>query len=99
MKSAGIAAILAVLIPGLGHIYLGKITEGIVYLVLGVIILGMGGAVAVFLGVATGGVGYLIGLGIIAVLYLAFWAWQIYDAYNKSNQYNASIQQTGRAPW
>jgi len=48
MKSTGIAAVLAVLVPGLGHIYLGKITEGIVFLVLGVI-LGVIGLLTLFL--------------------------------------------------
>ncbi len=34
MKNAGLVAILALIVPGLGHIYLGKIGEGLVYLVL-----------------------------------------------------------------
>ncbi len=36
-KSPGIAAVLAFLIPGLGHIYCGKIGKGILFLVLAII--------------------------------------------------------------
>lgn len=99
LKSAGIAAILAFLIPGLGHIYLGKITEGIVYLILGVAIWSVGGIVVIIVGIATWGLGILVGIAVLTIIYLVFWIWQIYDAYNKANQFNAALQQTGRAPW
>lgn len=81
MKSTGIAVILAVLVPGLGHIYLGRIGEGIMYLILAFVF----GALIIL----------LIGFILLPIL----WIWQIYDAYNKANQYNAAVQQTGRAPW
>lgn len=83
MKNAGIAAVLAFLIAGLGHIYLGLITTGIMYIILMVVLW--------ILGIFTFGIGFII--------YIVFWLWQIYDAYNKANQYNAALQQTGRAPW
>ena len=83
MKNAGIAAVLAFLIAGLGHIYLGLITTGTMYIILMVVLW--------ILGIFTFGIGFII--------YIVFWLWQIYDAYNKANQYNAALQQTGRAPW
>lgn len=83
MKNAGIAAILAFLIAGLGHIYLGLITKGIVFMILMVVLW--------IVGIFTFGIGFIV--------YIIFWLWQIYDAYNKANQYNAALQQTGRAPW
>ena len=81
LKSAGLAAVLALIIPGLGHIYLGKIGDGIVYLVLSVVL------------------GALFFLIVPLIILLILWIWQIFDAYNKANQYNAAVQQTGRAPW
>lgn len=81
MKSSGVAAILAILIPGLGHIYVGKITDGIIYLILAIVL------------------GFLLFLIVPIILLLVLWIWQIYDAYNKANEYNAAVQQTGRAPW
>jgi TM2 domain-containing membrane protein YozV len=83
LKNAGLAAVLAFLIPGLGHIYLGLITKGILYIILMVVLL--------FLGFFT--------LGITWIIYIIFWLWQIYDAYKRANQYNFTVQQTGRAPW
>lgn len=98
-KSGGIAAILAFLIPGLGHIYLGKIGEGIIYIILGVAIWIIGVIAVTIVGIATLGFGFIIGIVVVVIIYLAFWAWQIYDAYNKTNQYNAAVRKTGRAPW
>jgi len=83
MKNAGLAAVLAFLLPGLGHIYLGLITKGILYIIL-TCVLWVGG-------VLTFGIGFIV--------YIIFWIWQIYDAYKLGNQYNSAVQQTGRAPW
>jgi TM2 domain-containing membrane protein YozV len=80
-KSPGVAAILALLIPGVGHIYDGKIAEGIIILVLSIVL------------------GVLWWLIIPAIILFVLWIWQIFDAYNKANRYNQSMQQTGRAPW
>jgi TM2 domain-containing membrane protein YozV len=83
LKNAGIAAVLAFLIAGLGHIYLGLVTKGILYIVLTIVLW----ILAVFT------------LGITLIIYVIFWIWQIYDAYKLANQYNSTVQQTGRAPW
>lgn len=83
LKNAGLAAVLAFLWAGLGHIYLGLITKGILYMVLTVVL--------VILSVFT--------FGITLIIWFIFWIWQIYDAYKLANQYNSSVQQTGRAPW
>lgn len=83
MKNAGLAAVLAFLLPGLGHIYLGLITKGILYIILTFVLW--------VVGVLTFGIGFIV--------YVIFWIWQIYDAYKLGNQYNSALQQTGRAPW
>jgi TM2 domain-containing membrane protein YozV len=83
LKNAGIAAVLAFLIAGLGHIYLGLVTKGILYIVLSFVLWVLG----------------IFTFGITWVIYIIFWLWQIYDAYKMANQYNSTVQQTGRAPW
>jgi TM2 domain-containing membrane protein YozV len=83
LKNAGLAAVLAFLITGLGHIYLGMVTKGILYLILGIVLI----VISPFT------------LFISLIIYVIFWLWQIYDAYKRANQYNSTIQQTGRAPW
>jgi hypothetical protein len=30
---------------------------------------------------------------------LAFWIWNIFDAYNVSNEYNRRLAQSGSPPW
>lgn len=82
LKNAGIAAVLAFLWAGLGHIYLGQIGKGIMFML-----------VYIILWV----IGFLTFFGLI--LPFIFWIWQLYDAYTKANEYNASVHQTGRAPW
>jgi len=53
--------------------------------------------VAALHGLGAGVIGFLTFFGLI--LPFIFWIWQLYDAYTKANEYNASVQQTGRAPW
>lgn len=88
MKSTGVATVLALVLgligfAGIGHIYIGKLTEGIVFLIVGWVLLVVG----------------ILTFGIGLILWLIFVIWQTYDAYNKANRYNAAVQQTGRAPW
>ncbi len=83
-KSAGLAAVLAFLIPGLGHIYLGKIGEGLFYLIISIVMAALSPFTLFVLFIP---------------LVVIYWIWQIYDAYKKANQYNRAVQQTGRAPW
>lgn len=82
LKNAGIAAVLAFIWAGLGHIYLGQIGKGILYMLVYIVLW--------VIGVFT-----LVGF----ILVLIFWIWQLYDAYKLANEYNAAVQQTGRAPW
>lgn len=65
-KSLPITIILAVILSGLGHIYLGFIKRGIVILIIGIAIWAVvTWLIPVF--------GWIIGV--------AYWVWQIYDAY------------------
>ncbi len=101
LKNAGIAAVLAFLWAGLGHIYLGQIGKGIMFMLVYIILWVIG--FLTFFGLILPD-GVVVGLQLGArrfglILPFIFWIWQLYDAYTKANEYNASVQQTGRAPW
>jgi TM2 domain-containing membrane protein YozV len=96
-KNTGIAALLAFFLPGIGHIYVGRIASGLVILAAYYILMILA-IVSFSLGFFTLGVGFifaiLLGIGILAV-----WAWQLFNAYKLAKQFNAHVQQYGRAPW
>lgn len=33
------------------------------------------------------------------IFFLIFWVWQVYDAYNTTEEYNHILQSTGQKPW
>lgn len=85
-KNSGLAAVLSLLIPGLGQMYAGRIGRGLIFLFLVV-------PMTVIIGL------FLWFLFLPLFLPLAFWIWNIYDAYNICNQYNRSLLATGSPPW
>ena len=96
-KNPGIAALLAFFVPGIGHIYVGRIASGLVILAAYYILMILA-IVSFSLGFLTLGAGFVItiplGIGILAV-----WAWQLFNAYNLAKQFNAHVQQYVKAPW
>ena len=70
VKSSGLAAVLSVLLPGLGQIYNGQIGKGILFMVLLVVF-----ALMVFI---------IIGIPLL----IAFWIYNIYDAYDTAKKIN-----------
>lgn len=38
-------------------------------------------------------------LFVFAVALIIFWVWQVYDAYNVTEEYNRVVQTTGQKPW
>jgi len=77
-KSLPLTIILAIILSGLGHIYLGFVKRGIIILVIGIAIWAtVSWLIPIF--------GWVIGI--------AYWIWQIYDAYKL---YNAQAGQTGQ---
>lgn len=85
-KNPGLAAVLSLLIPGLGQIYAGRIGRGLIFLFL---VIPLTVIIAMFLW-------YLF---LPVFLPLAFWIWNIYDAYNICKEYNRSLIATGNPPW
>jgi len=94
-KSAGLAAVLALLLPGLGHIYVGKLTTGILLMFMGIILAAFAmSALFIFHYVA---VGLFL---ILPILLLIVWVWNIYDAYTLANKYNDHLRMNnGNPPW
>ncbi|MCL2785954.1 MAG: hypothetical protein FWD81_01855 [Methanomassiliicoccaceae archaeon] len=84
-KSDGLAAVLSLLIPGAGQIYVGKIGRGIGLLVLAIVIASL--ALLFF---------WLI---VPLIFYVIFWIWNIFDAYNLAKEYNTLLETTGNRPW
>jgi TM2 domain-containing membrane protein YozV len=72
--------ILAVVLSGLGHIYLGLVKRGIIILIIGIALWAVvSWLIPIF--------GWVIGV--------AYWIWQIYDAYKL---YKAQAGQSQSAP-
>ncbi|MFH0971933.1 MAG: hypothetical protein V1835_05195 [Candidatus Micrarchaeota archaeon] len=82
----GLAAVLSFFIPGLGHIYKGQITKGLLLLLFDIfvgIFAIMFGISGVLLGLLSGQAPIGIGSLVIAfILYFSVWLYALYDAYN-----------------
>lgn len=81
-KSLGITMILAVLLSGLGHIYLGFVKRGIIILIIGIILWIV--------------VSFLIPIPFSWMIGIAYWIWQIWDAYNHYKKLKPQEPHTGR---
>ena len=73
-KSLALTILLSVIIYGLGEIYLGEINRGVIVLIVGV---------AVSLGASL-----LLPFYIAALIILAYWIWQLVDAYLQYRRLN-----------
>lgn len=87
-KSEGTTLILTIILGifglgGIGHIYLGNITRGIVILIVGIILL-LASAVT-------------FGIGLIILIPFAIWV--VFDSRKQCKYYNDHLEQTGRPPW
>ena len=81
-KSLGITIILAILLSGLGHIYLGFVKRGIIILIIGIVIWIV--------------VSWIIPVPFIWLIGILYWVWQIWDAYNHYKSLKPQETQTGR---
>ena len=95
-KSPGTAALIAFIggifaLPGIGHIYVGKVGKGIAILVGGVFI-----ALIIFVAIW-----YIpFPLSWIPIIgYFILWIWQIFDSRKLAKKFNESVKTTGKEPW
>jgi TM2 domain-containing membrane protein YozV len=102
-KDPGIAAILALVagifgLMGMGHIYLGRITRGLIILVSGIALWSL--SFFFLLAGVFGPTGFLWILSLVCLIaVIGLLAWQVYDAHALAKQYNEVVRRTGRTPW
>ena len=94
-KSPGTAALIAFIgglfgLPGIGHIYVGKVGKGIGILILGLVIYA-------FLVISILGISPV--MFFIAIVYLILLIWQIFSARGNARKFNKSVKETGKEPW
>lgn len=113
-KSPGTAALIAFIggifgLPGIGHMYVGKVGKGIGILILGlilyavVIIMATAGIASLGLSTAdssgsaaAGVIGLLL---ILSIVYIVFFLWQIFNARKMAKKFNETVRTTGKEPW
>ena len=110
-KSPGTAALIAFIgglfgLVGIGHIYVGKVLEGIIFLICSLVIYALLVFNIFFSGFSVGlsvsnNVNPVPFMMIIfgAIGYFGFWLWQIFDARNLAKKFNESVLSTGKEPW
>jgi len=76
-KSLALTIVLAIIISGLGHLYLGFVNRGIIILILGFAI-----------GI---GVSMIVPFPYSLIFTAAYWIWQIYDAYKHYKKISSTI--------
>lgn len=115
-KSPGTAALIAFIggligLPGIGHMYVGKVGRGIGILILGFILYGIVAFAifsTIFLAVPSQyesarnvpNVGPAVAfMFIFGFIYLIFFIWQIFSARNLARKFNRLAKTTGTEPW
>lgn len=109
-KSELIALILAFFIPGLGHIYVGKLVRGVIFLVsyfgLNIISVALLWDTISNLTTTTDP-NFLLNISsdlilitsVIGVISFVIWIVNLVDAYLQTKKYNEAVRLTGKAPW
>ena len=116
-KSPGTAALIAFIggifaLPGIGHIYVGKVGKGIAILILGIVLIiltivlifsvvpfTMSTDEATTLENASIGIWIPIISAVFAITYLVLFVWQIFNARKLAKKFNESVKTTGKEPW
>jgi TM2 domain-containing membrane protein YozV len=93
-KDPTVAVLLALVLGffgifGIGHIYVGQLVRGIIFLVTGIAL--------AFL-VVVGSFFLVCGLPFLIIGFVV-WIFQAIDAHRLANEYNDVLRRTGRPPW
>ena len=96
-KSMALTTILAFLVIGVGHIYIGRVKRGIALLVIGLVVGTLISVMAVLL-LPQGGTSSITDLSLFLAVFVAvsigslvFFIWQILDARKGCKRYNSSL--------
>jgi TM2 domain-containing membrane protein YozV len=116
-KSPGTAALIAFVggifaLPGIGHIYVGKVGKGIAILIFGVVLMVLTFVLifsvvpftmptdeAVDVENASIGIWIPIISAAFGIAYFVLFVWQIFNARNLARKFNESVKATGKEPW
>jgi len=93
-KSPGTAALIAFIggifgLPGIGHIYVGKVGKGIATLATGIVLAVL--SFVTFWAVFT--------VVIFGIAYLILFIWQLFNARKLARKFNDAVNTTGKEPW
>jgi len=116
-KSPGTAALIAFIggifaLPGIGHIYVGKVGKGIAILIFGVVLMVLT-FVLIFsvvpftmstdeaANVENASIGIWIPIisAAFGIAYFVLFVWQILNARNLARKFNETVKTTGKEPW
>ena len=116
-KSPGTAALIAFIggifaLPGIGHIYVGKVGRGIGILILGLILYALTLLMITSVGFLasleqttstspnnSAGIGAIGIMLFSSVAYIVLFIWQIFSARKLAKKFNEEVKTTGREPW
>lgn len=115
-KSPGTAALIAFIggifaLPGIGHIYVGKLGRGIGILIIGLILYALTVIMITSVGFlasfeqpslsndASVGIGALAGMLVFSIAYIVLFIWQIFNARKLAKKFNEVVSQTQKEPW
>jgi glucan phosphoethanolaminetransferase (alkaline phosphatase superfamily) len=116
-KSPGTAALIAFIggifaLPGIGHIYVGRVGRGIGILVIGLILYALTVTSIFSVGFLAGleqpntasdsasaGLGIIAMMLILSIVYIILFIWQIFNARKLAKKFNETVKATGKEPW
>ena len=116
-KSPGTAALIAFIggifaLPGIGHIYVGKVGRGIGILIFGLILYAIVIIMITSVGFlasleqpnsaseyASAGIGAIAMMLVFSIAYIVLFIWQIFNARKLAKKFNEVVKATGKEPW
>lgn len=100
-KSQSVAVALSFFLPGLGHLYVGKILVGILLMVSCTVVFGAISFSVLLTPMSPDSVPLLMIIGFLAaiVISLTLWIYGMYSAYNDALEYNRQLIKNGQPPW
>jgi TM2 domain-containing membrane protein YozV len=115
-KSPGTAALIAFIggifaLPGIGHIYVGKVGRGIGILITGLILYALTLIMITSVGFlasfeqpsisddASVGIGALAGMLVFSIAYIILFIWQIFNVRKLAKKFNEVVRETQKEPW
>jgi TM2 domain-containing membrane protein YozV len=116
-KSPGTAALIAFIggifaLPGIGHIYVGKVGRGIGILIFGLILYAIVIVMITSVGFlasleqpnsaseyASAGIGAIAMMLVFSIAYIVLFIWQIFNARKLAKKFNELVGTKGKEPW